>query len=125
MLTATPFVPNLNVEEVDKSTGLPIVIVSVGLTSEETKAKIDNAREYTLTFTSNKLPKEKFPDGRAQRMFSPSSDLAKQLAILSGQKETNGSYPIDEDKLAGKTAVLIRVKSGGKFGGQDTLTIKR
>jgi hypothetical protein len=123
MLTAKPFVPNINVEDVPTA-GLQIIIKNVGETSAETKAKIENAKEFTIEFISDKLDKKKFPEGRAQRMFSATSDMAKKLSLLSGQKEVNGSYQIDETKLPGKTAVLIKAKSAGKFQNQDTITIK-
>jgi hypothetical protein len=124
MLTAKPFVPNVNVEDVPP-TGLTIIIKEVGETSAEVKAKIENAKEFTIEFISDKLDKKKFPEGRAQRMFSATSDLAKKLSILSGQKENkDGTYQIDETKLPGKTATLVRAKSAGKFSNQDTLTLK-
>ena len=124
MLTAKPFVPNINVEDVPAA-GIQIIIKEVRETNEQTKSKIENAKEFTLEFISDKLPKAKFPEQRAQRMFSAESDLAKKLSLLSGQKETReGTYPIDETKLPNKTATLIKVKSAGKFANQDTLTIK-
>lgn len=125
MLIVKPFTPNLNVEDVGAA-GLPVMILFVGETDSETKAKIENAKEYTIQFFCDKLPKEKFPDSKAQRMFGASSALAKELAILSGQKaQQDGNYVIDESKLPGKKIVLVRVKSGGKFSSQDTLTIKK
>lgn len=123
MLQAKPFIPNLNVEDVPAS-GLAVTIKRVAETDQETKDAIENAREYTLWFSLAKS--DKFPDGSARRMFAPSSPMAKELSILSGQKsDEDGNYPIDETKLPGKKITLIRVKSAGKFSNQDTLTIKR
>lgn len=125
MLIAKPFTPNVNIADVP-ATGLPIVIIEVRETDADTKAKIENAREFTIEFSSDKLDKAKFPEGRAQRMFAASSDLAKQLSLLSGQKEqADGTYPIDESKLAGKRVTLVKIKSSGKFAAQDTVTIKK
>ena len=123
MLTAKPFVPFLNVEDVP-ATGLTCTIKSVGETPRETKDTVANANEFIVWLTLAKS--EKFPDGQASRMFGPTSPMAKELSILSGQKaDADGNLPIDESKLPGKKIVIVRVKSAGKFSNQDTLTIKR
>lgn len=124
-MQARPFVPNLNVADVPGA-GIAITIISVGETSAETKAKIENARDCTIEFSSSQLDKAKFPEGKAKRMFASESEMAKQLALLAGGSVgSNGSYDYDEKKLIGKKCTLYRIKSGGKFTEQDTLSVKK
>lgn len=125
MLTGKPMIPFVNVEDVPAGAGIPITIADVRETDDRTKKAVENAREFTLEFTSASLDKTKFPEGRATRMFSQDSDMFKKLSALSGQKQqSDGTFPIDESKLPGKKANLIRQKSAGKFSNQDTLTLK-